>query len=278
MDITVKKITQGNDFLKHFLKNKNHIMVTFVNKHYINLGLNWFQSMVRCKAEHDSLVVCHDKEAYNFFQQEKINSVLFDQELFFNTELANKLNKTITLKHICMKIFFGIYMHDCYKVTPIVLDADVVCLKHPLMYIAKFSQNMDTCLYAQKTYKDIVRNIKDYTGYGGFPVYYSEVFLNKLLDYGLNRTIVSLDDPLTCHGIHDVLDIMNIQYKDLNQLIFTDSDLWEIEKLKEKLSMLAYTVHYRCSTCNIDSLSQDKQILQIKLKEESMKQNNHWFI
>jgi hypothetical protein len=290
-------------FLDVFLKNKKYIYITSITKEYCDFAHNWFLSLKQIQQDHLSLIVCLDKQSYDFLNN-KTNCVLFDVD--FNPESYSMVDwykfERIT------KILGPLKISEKYNVDFITSDVDVFFYKNPFLklqeelgdydMVCTSDRRFDPFLYERESniLKTINWNRKKINSFGVTPQskngFYNGAFSyikisnkkikNKLKNFFCNFYPNSkiFDNFKKFETPEDIClqTIANKSYKnfDLNVKLlscfeFVNGSVWKIPYLKEKIKDQCYMVHY-----NFCDGKDTMEIKQNKIKW--MNENNHWLV
>ena len=129
----------SNDvFLKSNFSNKQFIITTGITKEFVEMTLNWFESLKRINLHQNVLVVCFDKYTYKELKDNDIPFIFIETEITIDT-----IEDDITIKK---RFEILKYLIETLKVDLIYSDVDIVFFKNPIEKILKLKTNNDLIL------------------------------------------------------------------------------------------------------------------------------------
>lgn len=134
----VDQFTEGNEFLKTFLKDKDYIYLTSITHEFNEMLLNWHLSLKNINSSHLALAVCLDKNSYSYAQTHSIPSVYLECNIRSNLKGEEWIENEKQYKLLGLYIIF-----KHYNVDIVFSDVDVVFLKPPVEKLLQISQEED---------------------------------------------------------------------------------------------------------------------------------------
>lgn len=306
-----EQFTEGNEFLVHFLKDKQYIYLTSVTQEFCEMTLNWFLSLKNIGSSHLALVVCADQQSYDYMLAHSIPCVYLNCEIQSNEKGEEWVENE---KHFKLLGLYIIFKH--YNVDIILSDVDIVFLKNPIeKLVSELDKNVDWLAMSDRKYSPFVSERKK-----GFDVFVSEdkkeIINNGLTPQTLygeenggfsyipnptadcrfkesslaekaNKVIFlktfQKDSPYYQHFpngteegclqtiVNKKTKETNLRVKMLSCMDFPNGSVWSVSYIREKIKNSCYLVHY--NFCNF--------LDPIKVREEKtnrMKQHGHWYV
>jgi hypothetical protein len=294
----IDKLTDGDNFLDIFLKNKKYIYLTSVTHEYCEMAYNWFISLKNINSDHLCLVIALDEKCYTYMKHHSIPSVYLECNI--NSNLTGEdwiKNERET------KVLAPYYIFKKYNIDIIVSDVDIIFLKDPIDKLnEEINDGYDICVMSDKRFHNFIPERK--------------IGKSISVDDSKRRVIDNGFDAQTLYGYENggffymkkdkkdkILDCFSVFYKDsdyykkynklneeqclqsltikrykeshlkvkvLSCFEFVNGSLWNIPYLKNKVKDNCYIVHYNfCDYMEPLKVKEDKT--------NKMKQNNHWF-
>lgn len=121
------EFTDGNLFLKEFLRDKRYIYLTSVTHEFCDMTLNWLRSLKNINSDHLALVVCVDEACYKFMKSHHSACVYLNCDIESNATGEEWIENEKNFKLLALYIIF-----KHYDVDIILSDVDIVFLKDPI--------------------------------------------------------------------------------------------------------------------------------------------------
>jgi hypothetical protein len=288
----------GIDNVNNFFKNKKDALITSTTIEFVDMLLNWYESLKHVRLEKLAFAVALDKKSYDILQANSIPSALID---------SNINNKTASQWIENAKIFKPkavLYIYENYPVNLIHLDTDIIFFRNFIPRLAEESLNHDMVMASDRrfdpfTYKrkkdqiiTIDHNKKTVSDWGlaeqakfgrknGAVMYLPNSTKDKVLNYLKKNTSEEMYSKYprgvqggslqTISNDRDLLEQSKIDINILSVYEFPNGSLWKIPYLREHIKDSCYLVHY-----NFHSHADPKKRLIEKI--DAMKQYGHWYL
>jgi hypothetical protein len=272
-------------FLKNYFNNKNFIITTGITKEFVEMTLNWFESLKRLNLHENVMIFCFDKYDYTQFKNNKIPFVLIDTEISMD---SIEEDSTVKQKFEILK-----YLTHLLKIDILYSDVDIVFFKNPIDKLLSLKKDNDLILsinypvnlfvkkygYINQTKNDIT--IENLT-FNFFYFPYKGIQTSNIWEKVLENLIKIRNNFIDFKSIDNFL---NIKIFLLSNLEFCNFSCMFDESYVNYYIKNCFLIHYNyrnyieyfipniITTKNFNDLETVKND-KIKL----MKLNNHWFI
>jgi len=288
--------TDGNEFLKQYLNNKEYIYITSLTHEYIEIARNWYESLKHINSNHLALVIALDEKCYKAMNIFNIPSVYWDAKIKSNKtyfEWIETEKKT--------KICGPLHIAKTFKVDILHSEVDIVFLKNPIQRLKQEIINgYDMTVISDKRFDQFHPNreqgIISHIDNEGKVNLYGESYQKRygIQNFGFSYMPTNQKNINFWNDLSDIssefmkkfknndesgwlqtiliekLKKSNIKAKIMSAFEFANGSVWSNSILKEKIKDNVYLVHY--NFCKNDlKLKRDQKIFL-------MKQNNHWYI
>jgi hypothetical protein len=295
--------TEGNEFLRSFVETKQRIILTAITQEFNEMCLNWFCSLRNVGLSELALVVCADKQSYEYTQQHCIPSVYLECNIESNITGEEWIENEKNFKLLGLYIIF-----KNYNVDIILSDVDIVFLRNPIeKLLAELTNDTDWLAMSDKKFAPFVPSRKQ-----GRDVYVSENKTEIIDDGDIPQTLLGEENGgfsyIPCakspedkikklaflenfrensswykvmprgteegclqSAINKKVKDTDLKVKRLSCFEFPNGSVWNVSYIRHKIKDLCYIVHYNFS----DYL---EPLEVFKEKTERMKKYNHWYI
>lgn len=273
MLILIDGVTEGNEFAKQYITGKSEIILTFISADYTDMAKNWYEHLKKIGIHDKALVICLDRDAYVYMQSEHIPSIFADENI-----LAKAFKHPVVqfrFKHQIAKVLILYFLNEMYPSTDLVYtDVDMIFLKDPLPALRSelASGEYDGCVYIEKQYDDIALGHEEPCDHGGNIIFWRSGLIKEIMGC---TTPLDASDPAI--GIKVFEDVFEFKLKYLNSFLFTISDIWERDFIRNMIKNTVIAIHY-IMAADVDFLSPAEFTSQIQRKINLMKKHGHWLV
>lgn len=288
----------GLENVNTFINNKKNVLITSTTIEFIDMLLNWYESLKHVGLNNLAFAVALDKQSYDILQSKGIPSALIDSQISNNTasqwiENAKRFKPKAVL-----------YIYENYPVNLIHLDTDMIFFKNFIPRLEEEAAGYDMVMasdrrfdpYTYERKKDKIitvdhgkKNVSDWglaeqAKFGkknGAVMYLPGSTKNNVLRYLKKNTSEEMYNRFprgvqegslqTISNDKTLLEETGININVLSVYEFPNGSLWKIPYLKEHIKDTCYLVHY-----NFHSHADPKTRLMEKI--DAMKQHGHWYL
>lgn len=288
----------GAENVTNFISNKKDVLITSTTIEFIDMLLNWYESLKNINLHNLAFAVALDKESYNILQSKNIPSALINSQIKNNTagdwiENAKKFKPKAVL-----------HIYENYAVNLIHLDTDIIFFKNFIPKLTEEAENYDMVMasdrrfdpYTYERQKDKIITVdndkKTVSDWGlaeqakfgrknGAVMYLPASTKRQVLNYLKKNTSEEMYSKFpkgvqegslqTISNDKTLLEETGINIKVLSVYDFPNGSLWKIPYLREHIKDSCYLVHY-----NFHSHADPKDRFIEKIS--AMKQHGHWYL
>jgi len=288
----------GAGSLDSFIKNKSTVIITNTTYDFIEMVLNWYESLKRVNLHEIAFVIALDKKSYDTLQAKNIPCALIDARMENNTaaqwiENAKRFNPRGVL-----------HLYKNYSFNLIHLDTDIVFFKNFIPKLEQDATGYDMVMTSDRRFDTFThKRVKDRiitVDYGKTTV--SDWGLAEQAKFGeKNGAVMYLPqntkeknlaylEKITSEEIYKKFPIgvqegslqtianskaliseTGVNIKVLSVYDFPNGSLWKVPYLRDQVKDTCYLVHY-----NFHSHAAPK--LRLTEKIEAMKLYGHWYL
>jgi hypothetical protein len=288
----------GVDSLDSFIENKSTVIITSTTYDFIEMLLNWYESLRRVNLHEIAFVIALDTKSYDTLQSRNIPCALIDARVENNTA-AQWIENAKRFKPRGV-----LHLYKNYPVNLIHLDTDIVFFKNFIPRLEQDVVGYDMIMasdrrfdiFTHKRIKDRIITVDhgkttvsdwglaEQAKFGkknGAIMYLPQSTRDKNLIYLEKNTSEEMYKKFpigvqegslqTISNSKALIEETGININILSVYDFPNGSLWKIPYLREQIKDTCYLVHY-----NFHSHADPKN--RVKEKIEAMKLFGHWYL